>query len=176
MLAASATEKKLSLFRTAIHPRIINQFRGAVITVCFRAIARMVSAGKRSKGKRPGGRAEKEKKDRAARGAGDRYVPRKDRKRKGDEGMAAARMQFFQFAANNVPSIKSTLFCTAPCRFVSIIYTQARLCSQREEMVDLLDLFRSDYVDRRGEREEEKKGEEDVWFLIPANKQPLLAL
>jgi len=45
-LAASATEKS-SLFRAVIHPRIINQFREAVITVCFRAIARTVSAGKR---------------------------------------------------------------------------------------------------------------------------------
>jgi len=45
-LAASATEKS-SLFRAVIHPRIINQFREAVITVCFRAIARTVFVGKR---------------------------------------------------------------------------------------------------------------------------------
>ena len=44
-------KKKLSLPRAVIHPRIINQFRGAVITVCFRAIARMVSAGKKQENK-----------------------------------------------------------------------------------------------------------------------------
>lgn len=90
--------------------------------------------------------------------------------------MVAARMQFFQFAANNVPSIKSALFCTAPCQFVSIIYTVRRDYAPRERMVDLLDLFRSDYVDRKRKRKRGGEGEGDVWFLIPANKQPLLAL
>lgn len=73
----------------------------------------------------------------------------------GKEGkrIVAARMQFFQFAANNVPSIKSALFCTALCRFVSIIYTVRRDYASSERMVDLLDLFRSDYVDRKRERE-----------------------
>lgn len=69
--------------------------------------------------------------------------------------MVAARMQFSQFAANNVPSIKSALFCTASCRFVSIIYTVRRDYAPSERMVDLLDLFRSDYADRKREGERE---------------------
>lgn len=66
---------------------------------------------------------------------------------------------FFQFAANNVPSIKSALFRAAPCRFVSIIYTVRRDYAPRERMVDLLDLFRSDYVDRKRKREKERKAD-----------------
>lgn len=47
--ASSKRDRKklsFSLPRATIHPRIINQFRGAVITVCFRAIAWMVFAGR----------------------------------------------------------------------------------------------------------------------------------
>lgn len=134
----------------------------------------MVSAGKRSKGIRPG-RVEKEKKDRTARGIGS-TLRGKIGRGGGGKGRVAARMQFFQFTANNVPSIKSALFCTAPCRFVSIIYTVRRDYAPRERMVDLLDLFRSDYVDRKRKRKRGGEREGDVWFLIPANKQPLLAL
>lgn len=48
-------------------------------------------------------------------------------------------------------------------------------------MVDLLDLFRSDYAHRKREKEAVREGgkrerKADVWFLISANKQPPLAL
>lgn len=123
----------------------------------------MVSAGKRSKGIRPG-RVEKEKKDRTARGIGSTLRGKIGRGSGGREGkgMVVARMQFFQFAANNVPSIKSALFCTAPCRFVSIIYTVRRDYAPRERMVDLLDLFRSDYVDRKRKRKREEEKERET--------------
>jgi len=75
--------------------------------------------------------------------------------------MVAVRMQFFQFAANNVPSIKSALFHAAPCRFVSIIYTVRRDYALGEKMVDLLDLFRSDYVDRKRKKKKEREREEE---------------
>jgi len=71
--------------------------------------------------------------------------------------MVAVRMQFFQFAANNVPSIKSALFHAAPCRFVSVIHTVRRDYALGEKMVDLLDLFRSDYVDRKRKKKEREK-------------------
>lgn len=55
------------------------------------------------------------------------------KKGKEGEGMVVARMQFSQFAANNVPSIKSALFCTVRYRFVSIIYTVRRDYAPRED-------------------------------------------
>lgn len=84
--------KKSSLFRAANHPRIINQFRGAVITVCFRAIARMVSAGKRSKGTRR--RRGKKIEQPVGQEIGSTFQGKIDRGKR-DTGMAAARMQFF---------------------------------------------------------------------------------
>lgn len=93
----------------------------------------------------------------------------------GGKGMVAARMQFFSICRKQRAVDK---ICIIPrravCRFVSVIYTVRRDYAPRERMVDLLDLFRSDYVDRKRKRKRER--EEDVWSLIPANKQPLLAL
>lgn len=93
----------------------------------------------------------------------------------GGKGMVAARMQFFSIRRKQRAVDK---ICIIPRRavrrFVSVIYTVGQDYAPRERMVDLLDLFRSDYVDRKRKRKRWRG--ENVWSLIPANKQPLLAL
>lgn len=120
--AGSNRDRKKALSRV-IHSRIINQFRGPVITVRFRAIARTVSSGKKRHVKK---RKEVERDSSRCISAGTKQLVYRARerlrasdgggsgrgKRKRECRLAARRdAAFFQFVANNPLSIK---ICVTP--------------------------------------------------------------